>query len=182
MPEASDEDLMARVAEGDRAAFRMLCDRYALRAIGFARRFVGHPQDAEDIAQEAFLRVWRAAPRWRASAAFGTWFYRIVFNLCLNHRRRPPFAPLEEAGDPGDPSPDPLARLERAEEDESLLVAVAGLPERQRAAILLTYWEGLSNARVADILGTSVSGVETLLVRARRGLRRSLPAHHDEKG
>lgn len=165
---------MSAVAAGDAAAFRMLCGRYALRAVGFARRFVGDGAEAEDIAQEALLRVWRAAPRWRPDAAFGTWFYRITINLCLNHRRRAPFLDLEAAAAHADPAPDALARIERQEEDRALLAAVAALPERQRVAILLTYWEGFSNAHAAEILGTSVSGVETLLVRARRSLRRTL--------
>lgn len=176
MGEPSDEDLMSAVAAGDAAAFRVLCERYGVRAVGFARRFVGDAPDAEDIAQEALLRVWRAAPRWRPEAKFGTWFYRITINLCLNHRRRLSFLGLEASGERADPAPDALARLERAEEDRELLAAVSGLPERQRAAILLTYWEGLSNADVSEILGTSVSGVETLLVRARRSLRHSLGA------
>ncbi|MFG1374941.1 sigma-70 family RNA polymerase sigma factor [Xanthobacter oligotrophicus] len=179
MREASDEDLMARVATADAAAFRTLCDRHAARAAGFARRFVGDAQDAEDIAQEALLRVWRAAPRWRPTAAFGTWFYRIVVNLCLNHRRRTRFLPLDGTDGAADPAPDALARMERREDDLELWAAVADLPERQRAAILLTYWEGHSNARVADILGTSVSGVETLLVRARRSLRGRLGPHQN---
>ncbi|MFG1382791.1 sigma-70 family RNA polymerase sigma factor [Xanthobacter versatilis] len=179
MREASDEDLMARVATADAAAFRTLCDRHAARAAGFARRFLGDAQDAEDIAQEALLRVWRAAPRWRPTAAFGTWLYRIVVNLCLNHRRKARFLPLDGTEEAADPAPDALARMERREDDLGLWAAVADLPERQRAAILLTYWEGLSNARVADILGTSVPGVETLLVRARRSLRGRLDPHQN---
>lgn len=176
MGEPTDEELMSGVAAGDAAAFRVLCGRHAIRAVGFARRFVGDGPDAEDIAQEALLRVWRAAPRWRPEAAFGTWFYRITINLCLNHRRRAPFLELEAAGPQADPAPDALARLEQQEEDGALMSAVSALPDRQRAAILLTYWEGLSNAQAAEILGTSVSGVETLLVRSRRSLRQRLGA------
>lgn len=165
---------MARVARGDESAFRLLSERYAVRAVALARRFLGSEADAEEIAQEALLRVWRAAPRWQPTAAFGTWFYRIVVNLCLNHRRRTPFAALEEAGEPVDPQPDAQARLERRDETRRLAAAIAALPPRQRAVVLLTYWEGLSNARTADVLGTSVGGVETLLVRARKALRGSL--------
>ena len=174
MREPSDEDLMARVAGGDQPAFRVLSDRYAVRAVALARRFLGSEADAEEIAQEALLRVWRAAPRWQPTAAFGTWFYRIVVNLCLNHRRRTPFSALEEAGEPVDPQPDAQARLERRDETQRLAAAIAALPPRQRAVVLLTYWEGLSNSRTAEVLGTSVGGVETLLVRARKALRGSL--------
>ncbi|MFG1462401.1 sigma-70 family RNA polymerase sigma factor [Xanthobacter sp. DSM 24535] len=174
MPEASDEDLMARVAQGDETAFRSLTERYVVRAVALARRFLGNSADAEDIAQDAFIAIWRAAPRWQPSAAFGTWFYRIVVNLCLNHRRRRAFVPLEEAAEVADGAPDAIERILRSHEDRVLALAVGALPERQRAAVLLTYWEGFSNARTAEILDTSVSGVETLLVRARRSLRARL--------
>ena len=91
MDEASDEELLLRIAKGDERAFRMLAPRYAARAISLARGIVGNEADAEEIVQDAFLRVWVNAPRWRPQAAFRTWFYRIVFNLSLNRRRRAPF-------------------------------------------------------------------------------------------
>jgi RNA polymerase sigma-70 factor (ECF subfamily) len=171
MDSDSDEALMARIAEGDQAAFRRLARRYLPRTLGFARRLTGNSADAEEIAQEALLRVWTHAPRWRPVAAFRTWFYRVVLNLSLNRRRRAPFLPLERAGDIADYSLDAAAALERGETDRELAAAISRLPERQRTAILLTYREGLSNAETAAVLGTSVSGVETLLVRAKRTLR-----------
>jgi RNA polymerase sigma-70 factor (ECF subfamily) len=174
MDEASDEELMARMGRGDEAAFRLIARRYAGRAVGLARRVTGSNADADDIAQEALLRVWINAPRWRPSAAFRTWFYRVVLNLCLNRQRRRPFVPLEQAGDPADPSADAAAQLERFEADREMAYAIAALPERQRAAIVLTYHEGLGNAEAAAVLETTVSGVETLLVRARRTLRERL--------
>jgi len=170
----SDEDLMARIAGGDEAAFRLLARRYLPRALGLARRISGNDADAEELAQEALLRVWINAPRWRPAAAFRTWFYRVVVNLCLNRRRRPPSAALAEAGDPADPNPDAAAQMERRQTDALVAAAVAELPERQRAAIVLTYHDGLSNAETAAVLDTSVSGVETLLVRAKRSLRAAL--------
>ncbi|HXL69313.1 MAG TPA: sigma-70 family RNA polymerase sigma factor [Xanthobacteraceae bacterium] len=174
MGDPSDEDLMRRVAAGDERAFALLAPRHAARAIGLARRLTGNSADAEEIVQEALLRVWINAPRWRAQAQFRTWFYRIVVNLCLNRRRRAPFSPLTEAGDPPDPSLDPAARLERDETDRQVAAAVANLPARQRLVIMLTYEEGLSNADAAAVLDSSVSGVEALLVRAKRGLREKL--------
>ena len=99
MDEASDEELMLRIAKGDERAFRTLAPRYAVRAISLARGIAGNEADAEEIVQEALLRVWVNAPRWRPQAAFRTWFYRIVFNLSLNRRRRAPFLPLEAAGE-----------------------------------------------------------------------------------
>jgi RNA polymerase sigma-70 factor (ECF subfamily) len=174
MDEASDEELMAQVAKGDAAAFRRLATRYLPQAVRLAYRINGAGADAEDIAQEALLRVWTAAPRWRPAALFRTWLYRIVLNLCLNRRRRMPFAALETAGDPADPAPDAADRIERDEVDRLVEAAIGGLPDRQRAAITLTYQQGLSNAESAAVLGTSVSGVETLLVRAKRALRAKL--------
>jgi len=174
MDEESDESLMLRIARGDERAFRLLAPRYAARAAGFARRVCGNSADAEEIVQEAFLRVWVNAPRWRPEAAFRTWFYRIVFNLALNKKRRAPFAPLEAAGDPPDSAPRSDEVMVQRERDRRIASAIAELPARQRSAIALTYGDGLSNADAAAVLGTSVSALETLLVRARRALRTKL--------
>jgi RNA polymerase sigma-70 factor, ECF subfamily len=176
MDGGSDEQLMAQIAQGSEQAFRMLAGRYARRGVGFARRVLGSEVDAEDVVQEALLRVWVNAARWRPTAAFRTWFYRVLLNLCLNRKRRAPFANLADVAEAADPGLDPGQSLELREMDRSVADAIASLPERQRAAILLTYEEDLSNADTAVVLGTSVSGVETLLVRARRALRRKLGA------
>src|SRR5215813_6416881 len=124
MDEASDEQLMAQVARGDEAAFRALSHRYAAHAIALARRITGNDADAEEVVQEALLRVWVNAPRWRPAAAFRTWFYRVVVNLCLNRRRRAPFLPLEAAGDPADPAAQPDAALERRQADRLVAAAI----------------------------------------------------------
>src|SRR5215813_6284648 len=174
MDEASDEQLMAQVARGDEAAFRALSHRYAAHAIALARRILGNDADAEEVVQEALLRLWVHAPRWRPAAAFRTWFYRVVVNLCLNRKRRAPFAALDDVEEPIDPGTDASVEFETRQTEGMLAAAIAGLPERQRAAIILTYHEGLPNAETATVLGTSVSGVETLLVRARRSLRKAL--------
>ena len=170
----SDHDLMARTAQGDAPAFRMLAQRHAGRALSLARRMLGNEALAEEIVQDALLRVWTNAPRWRPEAAFRTWLYRVVVNLCLNAKRRAPDLPLDAANHVADAVPDAEAQLKTRERDERLATAVDTLPTRQRAAIVLTYQEGLSNAEVAAVLDTSVSGVETLLVRARRTLRATL--------
>jgi RNA polymerase sigma-70 factor (ECF subfamily) len=182
MDEASDEALMGRIAKGDEPAFRLLARRYAARAVALARRITGNDADAEEIVQEALLRVWTNAPRWRPLAAFRTWFYRIVLNLCLSRRRRVPFLPLDAAGDPVDPAPDAGAAFEREQADRRVGAAIAELPDRQRAAIVLTYHEGLSNADTAAVLETSVSGVEALLVRAKRTLREKLAGIAEQDG
>lgn len=170
----SDEALMARVAAGDRAAFAALAKRHVISAIALAAHILGNRAEAEDVAQDALLRVWTNAPRWKPLAKFRTWLTRIVVNLCLDRRRRAPWVGLDVAGDIADPAPDPLARHEADEGERRVGAAIAKLPPRQRAAIALTYNEGLSNAETADILDTSVSAVETLLSRAKDNLRRAL--------
>jgi RNA polymerase sigma-70 factor (ECF subfamily) len=180
MERESDETLMLRIAKGEERAFRELAARYAVRATGLARRITGNAADAEEIVQEALLRVWVNAPRWRPQAAFRTWFYRIVFNLCLNRKRRAPFYPLEAAGDPPDPALDASARMEKDEIRRRVAAAIAELPERQRAAIILTYENELGNAEAADVLGSTVSAFEALLIRAKRQLREKLGSILDE--
>jgi RNA polymerase sigma-70 factor (ECF subfamily) len=113
MDKDSDEDLMARVGEGSEPAFRVLARRHLPRALGFARRVTGNSADAEEIAQEALLRVWTHAPRWRPVAAFRTWFYRVVLNLCLNRKRRSPFLPLDH-GCPNGSAPPSCSAIARA--------------------------------------------------------------------
>jgi RNA polymerase sigma-70 factor (ECF subfamily) len=174
MHDESDEALMLRIARGDERAFRALMPRYAARAAGLARRICGNAADAEEIVQEAFLRVWVHAPRWRPEALFRTWFYRIVFNLALNKKRRAPFSPIEDAGDPADPARGADVAMEERDRDRAIASAIGELPARQRSAIALTYGDGMSNTEAAEVLGTSVSAIETLLVRARRTLREKL--------
>ena len=174
MDEQSDEALMARIAGGDEAAFRTLSRRHVPRAIATARRILRNSADAEDVAQDAMLRVWTNAPRWRPLASFRTWLTRIVVNLCIDRQRRAPWVAIEAAGDIVDPAPDAAARRESRDTSRIIDDAIAQLPVRQRAAIVLTYREGMSNAQTADILDTSVSAVETLLVRAKQSLRVTL--------
>jgi len=167
----ADHELMARAAKGDGQAFRILAGRHAERALRLARRILGNEAMAEDVVQDAFLRVWINASRWRPEAAFRTWLYRIVVNLCLNARRRASDLPLDAAEHVPDGGLAPDEQLELRERDRQLTAAIDTLPVRQRAAIVLTYQEGFSNAEVAAVLDTSVSSVETLLARGKRALR-----------
>ena len=176
LEETSDEDLMLQVAKGDESAFRRLARRHAAKTFALTRRMLGNDADAEEIVQEAMLRVWVNAPRWRPDAAFRTWLYRVTFNLCLNRRRQKVFAPLDDVSEPPDPSPSAADELERRETDGLVAKAIGALPDRQRAAIVLTYYEGLSNAEAASVLETTISSVEALLVRAKRTLRAELSA------
>ena len=171
---ASDVALMARVARGEEVAFRQLSRRHLPAMLGLARRIMGNAADAEDVAQEAMLRVWTHAPRWQPLAAFRTWLTRIVVNLCLDRKRRAKWVDLEAAGEIVDPAPTVTDVAEQSERERALTAAIAELPERQRAAIVLTYTEGMTNAQVAEVLDTSISAVETLLVRGKQNLRSRL--------
>ena len=170
----SDEALMARVARGDERAFQLLSRRHLPAMLGLARRILGNAAEAEDVAQEAFMRVWTHAPRWQPLAQFRTWLTRVVVNLCLDRKRRAPWVELEAAGEIVDPTPGAGEKAEADERARMLAAAVDKLPARQRSAIVLTYGEGMTNAQVAEILDTSVSAVETLLVRGKQNLRSAL--------
>ena len=165
---------MARVARGDERAFQLLSRRHLPAMLGLARRILGNAAEAEDVAQEAFMRVWTHAPRWQPLAQFRTWLARVVTNLCLDRKRRAPWVELEAAGDIVDPAPGAGEKTENRERERMLAAAIEKLSVRQRSAIVLTYGEGMSNAQVAEILDTSVSAVETLLVRGKQNLRRAL--------
>jgi RNA polymerase sigma-70 factor (ECF subfamily) len=176
----SDEALMARVARGDEPAFRVLSRRHVPAMVALARRILGNAAEAEDVAQEAMLRVWTHAPRWQPLAQFRTWLTRVVVNLCLDRKRRASWVALEAAGEIVDPTPGAGEKSEADERERLLAAAIQELPARQRTAIVLTYTEGMSNAQVAESLGTSVSAVETLLIRGKQNLRRALGSVLDE--
>lgn len=179
MRDGSDDELMRRAGRGDRQAFARLVERHMPRAVALATRVAGSRSDAEEIVQEAFLRTWLKAPDWRdealpGGARFTTWFTRVLVNLCIDRRRRPVLAPLEAAGDIPGTEADGFQALARSEADARVTAAVAALPARQRAALTLCHWDGMSNIDAAAILGLSVGALESLLVRARRSLRSAL--------
>lgn len=170
-----DAELMAALARGETAALGELVRRHQDKARALAFRMLGRWDLADDVAQEAFLRVWRAAPRYRPEAKLTTWLYRIVVNLCHDRHRRAAraLAPLtDDVPEPAaEPTPDPLEADERAVRVRRALDA---LPERQRAAVVLHRYEGLSHREVAEALGATEKAVESLIVRAYAKLRREL--------
>ncbi|NWG23500.1 MAG: RNA polymerase sigma factor [Pseudorhodoplanes sp.] len=170
-----DDDLVALVADGDHAAFRVLMARHMNRAIRVAQGVLGVPAEADDVAQEAFLRVWRHAgsfdPR---RARFTTWLHRIVVNLAIDRRRLPRSESLELAENLADGAQDALAGLIDDDERRAVARALAQMPERFRAAITLFHFEGLSGRDCARALDIGESAFESLLTRARAALRRSI--------
>lgn len=180
MLETSDDDLMRLAGAGDRAAFGRLVARHLQRMAGLAGRITGNRGDAEEIVQEAFLRAWLKAPTWLGrgdrdgGAAFSTWLGRVVVNLCLDRKRRVAPLPIEAASAVVDASPDAFALTSGGEVAARVAKAIATLPERQRAAIVLCHYEGVSNIEAAEILQVTIGALESLLVRARKTLRAAL--------
>lgn len=175
MEDDSDEALMAAVAARRQQAFRLLMTRHMPRAIRVAQRIVRNPAEADDIGQEAFLRVWNKAESFDPTIArFTTWLYRIVLNLAFDRTRRPAHAPIEEAAEIASGEPAPIDGLIADQQRRVLEAALAQLPERQRGAIALFHMEGLSGDEAARAMGLSAKAFESLLARARLALKKEV--------
>jgi RNA polymerase sigma-70 factor (ECF subfamily) len=171
----SDEALMASVAARDQRAFRILMGRHMGRAIRTAQRIVHNAAEADDIGQEAFLRVWsRAASFDPAVARFTTWLYRIVVNLAFDRLRKPSHDGIDQAMEVQSNEPDPVERLIDDEERRAVERAMAQLSGRQRAAVALFHMEGLSGREAATAMSLSEKAFESLLTRARLALRQEV--------
>ena len=178
IPNPTDEELAGLVAAGEREAFALLVGRHLKRAHALAQRITGKPQEAEDIAQEALLRVWIHAGDWsEQKGRFSTWFYRIVTNLCIDHLRRHSREMAEIDPEWADAAPGMAAQLHRQQLGGRVAAEVSRLPPRQKTVLALCYYEGFSNAEAAAILDTTTGAVEALLVRARRKLHERLAAY-----
>ena len=181
--EPSDDALLAAIAGGDRIAFAALARRHAGRALRLAERVLGNPSDADEVVQEALLKVWTGAARWQPGGArFSTWFHRVVLNLCIDRRRRPAHAGLDAAPDLPHGAPPAWALVSRGQTARAVARALEELPARQRAAVALCYFEERSAAEAAGLLSLSVSALESLLARARRALRTRLAGLHPDIG
>ncbi len=186
-----DFELMARIGAGDHAAFRTLVERHQNAVIGTVAKMLGSPNDAEDISQQVFLRIWRNAKRYRPDAKFTTYLFTITRNLVFNEtrrRRRKKEISSEEREENSHhqiaDSPDrrPDAELLQAELHQAVDAAIAALPETQRMAVVLRRYEQLSYEEIAEVLQLSVSAVKSLLFRARGTLREALGGYLRDAG
>ena len=167
---ASDEDLLVAAGLGAVEAFAELVRRHNAAAYRTAYRFLGDSEDARDIAQETFLHLLRAAAAYTPRAPFRSFFYRILSNLCADHRKRRRPVAVAELPDPPSQAPGPADAFAASEREEAVRRSLQALPERQRMAVVLRYYEGLSYADMARALETSEKGAERLLARGRGGL------------
>jgi RNA polymerase sigma-70 factor (ECF subfamily) len=181
-----NEELMARIAEGDEYAFEILVNRHQTSVLNFIYRFIGDRTQAKDLAQEVFIRVWQAAKTYKPEAKFTTWLYRITANLCLNElrssRRKKWFSfnwsdedgehTIEKTLSDGAPSAEDI--LLEKERSRQISDALQSLPDNQRMALVLKRYDDLSYQEIAKVIGCSVPAVESLLVRAKRTLQEKL--------
>lgn len=185
----TNEDLMGRVGKKDKYAFETLVRRHQRSVLNFIYRFLGDHIEAEDLTQEVFLRIWKSAATYQPDAKFTTWLYRVATNLCINKQRTLhirkwfsisqsqkqkqdsaiPFIPVENAG-PATPE----NQLVDDERTRQLLDAFGDLPTNQRSAMILKVYHGLSYQEIAQIIDRSVSAVDSLLIRAKKNLRKKL--------
>jgi RNA polymerase sigma-70 factor (ECF subfamily) len=179
-----DAVLLARYAQGDAAAVRLLTVNLTPRVFGHALRVLGDAAEAEDVTQEALMRLWKIAPDWRiGEAKVSTWLYRVVANLCTDRlRKRRGNVPLAEITEPADTAESAEAKLQRGARLDALQTALDTLPDRQRQAVVLRHIEGLANPEIAAILDIGVEAVESLTARGKRALAKLLGGQRDALG
>ncbi|EAQ10729.1 MULTISPECIES: RNA polymerase sigma factor [Maritimibacter] len=182
--DVSDEALLVAYGNGDREAARLLTARLAPRVLGFAARMLGGDRaEAEDVTQEAMLRLWRVAPEWRqGEAKVTTWLFRVASNLCTDRLRKRRSVDIDSVAEPEDDAPGAVAGLIEADRARALEGALAQLPDRQREAVVLRHLEGLTNPEIAEAMEISVEAVESLTARGKRTLAGILSGRREELG
>lgn len=169
-----DAALMQKVANGDASASRKIADLYLDGSYRLAVRILGETALAEDMAQEAFVKLWRQAPAWQAKAQIKTWLHRVTHNLCIDHLRKQNRYSNDEVPDLEDPTPGVLELKEQQQLGDKVTEALQQLPARQRIAISLVHFEECGNMEAAAIMEISVDALESLLARGRRKLKELL--------
>ena len=170
-----DAALLSAIAEGDQRAFAVLVSRHAARVFAVARRFARTDDDADDLSQRVFWKLWQRADRWQpGSGAFSSWLYRITVNECIDWNRREKFrrwVPFGEVSNRPDERADAPSSMAMREDIRRVQAMIPALPPKQRAALILSVQQELTNLQIAEVLETTEGAVEQLLVRARKRLR-----------
>lgn len=180
----SDADLLAAFAAGDRDAAQQLTARLVPRLMGQAMRMLGDRAAAEDVTQDAMIRLWKIAPDWEAGRAqVSTWLYRVVANLCTDRLRRSGRGvPWDNVAEPADGAASVASQMQDRSRADALRAALGSLPERQAQAVALRHLEGLSNPQIAQIMETNVRTIESLIARGKKGLVAQLAPRKAELG
>ncbi|MBI4522377.1 MAG: sigma-70 family RNA polymerase sigma factor [Deltaproteobacteria bacterium] len=174
-----DPELLALIKSGDHEAFSILVRRHIERFYRLAHGYLQNKEAAEDVVQEAFLKLWEDPGRWQAEreTKFTTWFYRIIVNLCLDWRKKKRPVELDPEMSLVDESDTPEAAMIRRQQEQLLEKEIAGLPERQRLALNLYFDEGLSNQEAADVMGLSLKALQSLIMRAKTALKERMKTY-----
>lgn len=174
-----DKSLILQIQEGKHEAFVELVNRHSKRFYNIAYRLLFSKNDAEDIVQQAFLKLWERRLFWNPykGAKFTTWFYRVIVNLCLDHNRKRRPMPLCENMEIVDKHDGQEILLDEKRKQALLHRFIQKLPERQQLALALCFYEGLSNQEAADIIGVKVKALQSLLMRAKTTLKQKLNHH-----
>ena len=167
----ADEELMAAVALGDRGAFSLLVTRYQDAIWRAAWRYTGNAEDARDICQTVFLKLYEAGSRYKISATFKTYLFRITNNTCIDHYRKKRPEATNDPVEVADSAPLPDEMLEEHKRGRGLRFAISQLPQRQRRALILRYEADLRVKEIAEVMGSTQKTVERLLAHAREALR-----------
>lgn len=177
LPKTEDDArLMERVCKGDEMAFALLVRQHSTRFYRVAYRFTGNRTEAEDVVQDAFLKIWAKPFLWQAdrNTSFTTWFYRVVVNLCLDYKKKKKPVLIEDDSWVEDDRNSQEEHLLQNEKQQWLAAQIAALPERQRMALNLCFYEELSNQDAAKIMGIRVGALESLLIRAKTEIKNTL--------
>ncbi len=181
--DAPDGAILLAYANGDVEAARLLSGRLLPRVLAQATRMLSDQAEAEDVAQEAMMRLWKIAPDWRQDEAqVSTWLYRVVANLCTDRLRKRRGVSLDQITEPADPTASAAGQIQDNARLSALSAALTELPERQAQAVSLRHLEGLSNPDIADIMNISVRSVESLTARGKRALADILRKHKSALG
>ena len=179
----TDNSLLAAFAKGDRGAAQQLTEQLMPKIHAHAYYRLGNIADAEDVTQEAFLKLWKVAPSWEQDKAqVSTWLYRVVSNLCKDRYRRATLEGMVSVQEPINESQSPTSKIEEEIRQKALYTAMTTLPESQRLAVQLRHIDELTNPQIAEIMELSVEAVESLTARGKRKLTKILQSHKSELG